>query len=152
MGFFKKEKKFICPMAGKIISITDVPDDVFSNRLLGDGFAIELSSSEVVSPIDGEITTVFPTGHAFGIKSDNIELLIHVGLDTVKLEGKPFDIKVKVGQKVKAGDVITLVDTDYIKVSNTSLVSPVIFTSGEKVEVKNLNSSVNVGDKNIIKF
>lgn len=139
-------------MAGKIISITDVPDDVFSNRLLGDGFAIELSSSEVVSPIDGEITTVFPTGHAFGIKSDNIELLIHVGLDTVKLEGKPFDIKVKVGQKVKAGDVITLVDTDYIKVSNTSLVSPVIFTSGEKVEVKNLNSSVNVGDKNIIKF
>ena len=58
----------------------------------------------------------------------------------------------KVGQKVKAGDVITLVDTDYIKVSNTSLVSPVIFTSGEKVEVKNLNSSVNVGDKNIIKF
>ena len=58
----------------------------------------------------------------------------------------------KVGQKVKAGDVITLVDTDYIKANNTSLVSPVIFTSGEKVEVKNLNSSVNIGDKNIIKF
>lgn len=152
MGFFKKEKKFICPMTGKIISITDVPDDVFSNKLLGDGFAIELSGNEVLSPIDGEITTVFPTGHAFGIKSGDIELLIHVGLDTVKLEGKPFDIKVKVGQKVKAGDIITLVDTDYIKANNTSLVSPVIFTSGEKVEVKNLNSSVNIGDKNIIKF
>lgn len=152
MGFFRKEKKFICPMKGRIISIVDVPDDVFSNRLLGDGFAIELSGNEVVSPIDGEITTVFPTGHALGIKSGDIELLIHVGLDTVKLEGKPFDIKVKVGQKVKAGDVITLVDTDYIKANNTSLVSPVIFTSGENVEVKNLNSSVNVGDKNIIKF
>ncbi|MDU2673097.1 MAG: PTS glucose transporter subunit IIA [Clostridium sp.] len=152
MGFFKREKKFICPMQGKIISITDVPDDVFRNRLLGDGFAIELNGNEVVSPIDGEITTVFPTGHAFGIKAGDMELLIHIGLDTVKLEGKPFDIKVKDGQKVKAGDILTLVDTEYVKANNTSLVSPVIFTSGEKIEVKNLNSYVNVGDKNIIKF
>ena len=81
-----------------------------------------------------------------------MELLIHIGLDTVKLEGKPFDIKVKDGQKVKAGDILTLVDTEYVKANNTSLVSPVIFTSGEKIEVKNLNSYVNVGDKNIIKF
>lgn len=152
MRFFKKKKKFICPMKGKLISITDVPDDVFSNKLLGDGFAIELNGNEVVAPMDGEITSVFPTGHAIGIKSGDVELLLHIGLETVKLEGKPFDVKIKEGQKVKCGDLLTIVDTNLITENDALLVSPVIFTSGNKIEVKKLNSIVNVGDEDIVKF
>ena len=99
------------PLAGKVASITEAPDEIFAQKMMGDGVVIFPTENILAAPIDGEITMIFPTKHALGIKSnDGIEILIHVGLDTVKLEGKPFNLFVTEGQKVKQGDKLMEID------------------------------------------
>lgn len=103
---------------------------------MGEGFAVKLTSGEVVSPFDGEIVMTFPTKHAYGLKSDDgLEVIIHLGMDTVELNGDGFECLVNSGQKVSQGQKIATVDLDFVTSHQKSLVSPVIFTSGEHIEV-----------------
>ncbi|CAM2751748.1 PTS sugar transporter subunit IIA [Erysipelothrix tonsillarum] len=134
-GLFKKNKESYRSFGtGKVLSLTDVPDQVFSTKMMGDGFAIELTDGNVYAPVSGDVTLVFPTGHAFGITDANgVEMLIHLGIDTVELNGKGFKSVVKQGDKVSQGDLLTTIDLDYIKEQGKSVVSPFILTSGQSI-------------------
>ncbi|WP_314039224.1 PTS glucose transporter subunit IIA, partial [Gemella morbillorum] len=90
-------------MKGKVVDITEVPDPVFAQKMMGDGFAIIPEEGKLISPVAGEIIQVFPTKHAFGIKAGEVELLIHVGLETVSMKGEGFDVKVSAGDRVEVG-------------------------------------------------
>lgn len=140
------------PLEGRIISITDVPDDVFSQKYMGDGFAIEPLKGDVVSPVDGVITSFFPTRHAFGITADNgLEVLVHFGMDTVTLNGEGLEAFKNQGDKVKAGELILKADIDKIKDKVPSIITPVVFTNleeGMKISV-NIGENVELGQKNI---
>ena len=144
------DKDFVMPIEGSIIPITEVEDQVFSQKMMGDGFAIVPSKGTVVSPIDGEIMNIFPTKHAIGIKSkQGYEILIHVGLDTVQLNGEGFNVLVQEGEKITKGQELLTFDLDFIKKSATSAVTPVIFTNLTKLNVKK-QGSVRQGDSGIL--
>lgn len=131
-----KNIEFMSPVQGTIMKLTEVEDKVFSEGLMGEGYAVKLDKEDVVAPFDGEIIMTFPSKHAYGIKrSDGVEVLIHLGMDTVELEGKGFECLVKVGDSVKQGDIIAKVDLDYIVKQGKSLVSPIIITSGQHVQL-----------------
>lgn len=118
------------PVKGTIIPLSKVKDDAFAQGTLGKGIAIEPSEGKVVAPFDGTVMTLFPTKHAIGLISDNgMELLIHIGLDTVQLEGKYFDAFVKQGDKVKKGQTLVTFDIDAIKAAGYSLETPVVVTN-----------------------
>lgn len=118
------------PVNGHLIALADVPDDVFSAGMMGDGVAIEPSDGHVVSPIAGTIQAVFPTKHAIGIIGDNNEeILIHMGLDTVSLQGQGFETLVEAGQTVKAGDPLTNMDLTVIKEAGYATVIPILVTN-----------------------
>ena len=105
MFFKKKEVEIVSPVKGKLISIKEVPDVTFSEEMVGKGIAIIPEENEIYSPVEGKITTVFITGHAVGITTkEGIDLLIHIGMDTVNLKGEGFEVKVKDGKHVKPGD------------------------------------------------
>ena len=128
---------FVSPMEGKLIPLEKVEDQVFSQRLMGDGFAIELNGNAVYAPFDGEVVMTYPTGHAYGIKSqDGQEVLIHIGMDTVALQGKGFTPLIKAGDRIKQGDKLVEVDRAYILQQGKSLVSPIIFTNGQEIALK----------------
>lgn len=130
------EFDFVAPMTGRVLDLDDVSDKVFSDRLMGDGFAIELTESEVVSPVDGVVEMTYPSKHAFGIKANSgEEILIHLGMDTVELNGEGFESFVETNDRVKKGQLLCKIDLDYVKDQGKSLVSPVIFTSGEKIKL-----------------
>ena len=129
--------EFVSPVEGKVMELSEVEDKVFSQGIMGNGFAVELTSGTVRAPFSGEVTVVFPTGHAIGMKrADGLEVLIHIGMDTVQLNGKGFSLHVKQGDYVNAGDVLVEVDLDYIKSEGKSLVSPVVFPNGQAVSLK----------------
>jgi PTS system N-acetylglucosamine-specific IIC component len=141
---------FIMPIEGEIIPITEVEDPVFSEKMMGDGFAIVPANGSVVSPVDGEIMSVFPTKHAIGIKSkEGYEILIHVGLETVNLKGKGFTVHVKEGDQILKGTEILTFDLDYIKKSAPSTVTPVIFTNTTNITLKK-KGKVKQGDSGIV--
>jgi sugar PTS system EIIA component len=131
----KKEETIVAPLTGKIVSIEEVPDPTFSQKMMGDGIAIEPSEGVVVSPVDGEIVQFFHTKHAIGIQSESgAEILIHVGLETVNMNGEGFEGHVNVGDKVKAGDKLLTFDLDLIKEKAASTVTPIVITNGDAVE------------------
>lgn len=133
LSIFSKKVKLKSITAGKVISLQEVPDQVFSAGLVGEGFAVDITSGEISSPVDGEIIQVFPTGHALGIRSDSgLEILVHIGIDTVELKGEGFDIRVQKGQKVAAGDTLVIVDIDLIKSKGKSTITPIIFTNKDE--------------------
>ena len=136
--FLKKKKtQIVSPVCGKCIPITEVPDAVFSEKILGDGFAVIPSGDIIVSPADGEIITLADTKHEVGIKTkDDINILLHVGLDTVKLKGTGFHCFVKQGEKVKAGTPLIHVDHAEIEKRNINLTTVVVFTEGYDGAVK----------------
>jgi glucose-specific phosphotransferase system IIA component len=159
MGLFSKlfqsnEKNFVSPMTGKVVAMSDIPDPAFAQKMMGDGCGIELTDGTVVAPFDAKVTAAFPTGHAFGLeaKEDGTEVLIHIGIDTVEMEGEGFSSNIKVGDEVKQGDVLVNVDIDYVKSQGKSLVTPIVFTDGRKVELLQENVAVKAGDENIIKL
>ena len=117
-GFGKKKEKveLKAVVDGIIKDLKNVEDEVFSKGFLGEGLAIVPKSNNFYAPVSGELSSVFPTGHAFGIKTDDgAEVLIHIGIDTVQMNGDGFDLKVEQGQKVKAGDLLVICDIDNIK-------------------------------------
>lgn len=118
------------PVSGEVKALSEVEDEAFSSGALGKGLAIVPKEGKVYSPVDGEITTFFPTGHAIGLLgNDGAEILIHVGMDTVKLDGKGFTPKAAQGAKVKKGDLLLEFDIDYIKTHGYSTVTPMIITN-----------------------
>ncbi|MCK1995113.1 PTS transporter subunit EIIC [Peribacillus muralis] len=121
---------FVLPIQGTVLPIEQVPDQVFAMKMMGDGFAIEPVDGKLVSPIDGEVLNVFPTKHALGLKMNNgLEILIHVGLDTVKLNGEGFTSLVQEGQKITKGTPLLDIDLDFIKRNAPSTVTPIVFTN-----------------------
>jgi sugar PTS system EIIA component len=131
----KKEETLIAPLTGKIVNIEEVPDPTFAQKMMGDGIAIEPTEGVVVSPVDGEIVQFFHTKHAIGIQSEaGAEILIHVGLETVSMNGEGFEGHVNVGDKVKAGDKLLSFDLKLIKEKAASTVTPIVITNGDAVE------------------
>ncbi|MGL5694386.1 MAG: glucose-specific PTS transporter subunit IIBC [Peptostreptococcaceae bacterium] len=115
---------------GEILPLEEVPDDVFSSKLMGDGFAVKSSDGKMYSPVNGTVGVIFPTKHAIIIESEGgKEILIHMGIETVKLEGKGFELFVEVGSKVKAGDKLANMDLEFIEENANSIITPVIFTN-----------------------
>lgn len=131
-GFFKKEEfKIVVPEDGELIPLADVPDDVFSQKVMGDGFAVIPANGRVVAPVSGTAVSVFPTGHAVGIQTkDGIECIVHVGLDTVELNGEGFKPLISQGDKVKAGQPVIEFDKDFIEEKGYNLTTMVVFPSG----------------------
>lgn len=131
----KREEVLTAPLTGKVVNMEEVPDPVFSQRMMGDGVAIIPTQGKVVSPANGEIIQFFPTKHAIGLRSETgLEILIHVGLDTVNMNGEGFEGHVQVGDKVKAGDLLITCDLDLIKEKAKSIITPIVITNGEVVK------------------
>ena len=144
---------FKSPVSGITKNLNEIEDKAFASGAMGEGFAVELTDGKVIAPFYGEVMVCFPTGHAYGLKStDGTEILIHIGMDTVQLDGKGFDVKVEAGQKIKQGDVLVQVDLDYVKSQGKPLTTPIVFTDGSHIELLKKNSNISIGDDNIIKI
>lgn len=137
-GLFKSKKIEIhSPTTGELVDISSVPDEVFSTRMAGDGVAIIPTDDTFCSPIDGTISKIFPTNHAFIIKSGELEVIVHIGIDTVELKGEGFVALKTTGGKVKAGEPIIKADLDLIISSGRSTITPIVVNKTVK--------SVNLG-------
>lgn len=144
---------FKSPVSGITKNLNEIEDKAFASGAMGEGFAVELTDGKVIAPFDGEVMVCFPTGHAYGLKStDGTEILIHISMDTVQLDGKGFDVKVEAGQKIKQGDVLVQVDLDYVKSQGKPLTTPIVFTDGSHIELLKKNSNISIGDDDIIKI
>ncbi len=138
-----KNLSVFSPLNGKIVALGDVPDKVFSDKVLGDGCAIIPSDAKIYSPVDGVVTSIADTSHAYGFLSDSgLDILVHFGLETVALKGKGFTSHVNVGDKVKVGDLIAEVDIDYLNGQGVNLITPVIVCDG----ADNLQMQLSKGD------
>ncbi|BBK28227.1 PTS glucose transporter subunit IIA [Staphylococcus arlettae] len=128
-----KNTEVFAPITGQYIQIEDIPDPVFAQKMMGEGFGVNPSEGEVVSPIEGKVDNVFPTKHAIGLKAENgLELLVHIGLDTVQLDGEGFEVLVDSGDTVNVGDPILRFDIDYIQKNAKSTNSPIIITNSDQ--------------------
>ena len=129
---------------GRLMPITDVKDEVFSQKMLGDGYAIKPTDGKIYSPVAGTVTTVFPTKHAIGITTDNnLEILVHLGIDTVELKGEPFEVAVKQGDTVKQDDYLASMNTELITAENYDDTVIVVYTN---MDVIKSVSDVSAGD------
>lgn len=134
-GFLKKNKRnsslsFVAPVTGKTIDLSDIPDPVFAQKMAGDGLGIDSTGDVIVAPCDGDLTLVFKTKHAFAMTLENdIEILVHIGIETVSLNGEGFEQLVEQGTTVKAGTPIIKIDREFIKSKGLSLVTPVLITN-----------------------
>lgn len=151
----KGDLAFVSPIKGKIMPITEVPDQVFSGKMMGDGFAIEPEDGNIVSPVNGKVLNVFPTKHAIGLEADNgMEILIHIGIDTVGLKGEGFTAKISEGDQVKQGQALMEVDLDYVKANAPSVITPIVFTNLQEGQTVNIKASgqVHHNDPDIIEI
>lgn len=152
----KSLESLISPYNGRIMTINEVPDEVFSSKAMGDGYAVELSDGIITSPIDGTVISIFPTKHAISLVDNHKnEILLHLGLDTVNLNGKGFEIFVEAGTNIKVGQKLATVDLDLLKSKDISAISPVIFTNLDtsEYEVKlNASGTVRSGQQKQIKI
>ncbi|MGG5372492.1 glucose PTS transporter subunit IIA [Enterococcus sp. AZ196] len=147
-------EEFVVPIEGELLSLSQVPDKVFSEEMMGPGFAIDPISGEVVSPVDGKILEVFPTKHAISILSEKgKEVLIHIGIETVGLQGIPFDILIEKDQIIKKGQPLATVDLEYIKEHAASAICSIVFTNSthQKVELKK-RGNVKLREKDFFSF
>ncbi len=164
MSFFKnmfkgnkeevKKEQIAALTNGELVSITEVPDEVFSTKMMGDGFAMKTTDGIIVSPVAGKIGSVFPTKHAITINSvDGREVLIHLGVDTVKLKGEGFESFVEENQDVKVGDKLVKMDVEFIEKNAKSSMPIVIFTNLDGSEsVKIIEGSATAGELNKIEI
>lgn len=130
-----KEETIVAPLSGTVVRLEDVPDPVFAQKMMGDGIAIDPTDGDVVAPVDGEIIQLFPTKHAVGLRSEaGVELLIHVGIDTVSMNGEGFTAYVKAGDRVKRGERLLSVDFSLVREKAKSAVTPIIITNGDAIE------------------
>lgn len=140
-----KEAELYNPVEGEVIPLEEVSDPVFSQKMMGDGFGVEPANGEIYSPIDGKVVSVFPTSHALGLELDNgIEVLVHIGVDTVELEGGPFDIHVSEGDKVTKDSHLATVDLAALEEAEKPDTVMVVFTNMDVVENYDLKSTGNM--------
>ncbi|WP_235973627.1 PTS sugar transporter subunit IIA [Peribacillus faecalis] len=126
----------VAPATGKLVVLEEVPDPVFSQKMMGDGLAFNPIEGEIVAPVDAKVIQVFPTKHAIGLKTENnIEILIHIGLETVSMKGEGFEVFVKEGDRVKKGQKLVTFDLDLIREKAKSTITPIVITNfGDVVE------------------
>ncbi|MEY3091196.1 MAG: hypothetical protein RL113_1512 [Pseudomonadota bacterium] len=138
LGFLKRKIREIkAPVDGQIVDLESVNDEVFSQKMVGDGVAIIPMSDTFCAPIDGVISKIFSTNHAYSIKSPrDLEVMVHIGLETVALQGKGFERLANEGDAVKAGDPVIRVDLDYIRTHAKDIITPIIIT--QESDVKNI--------------
>lgn len=141
----QQELTFLAPLTGTVVPLSEVPDPVFAQKVVGDGVAILPSEGVLLSPIDAKVTHLFPTHHAIGLTSDNgLEILIHIGIDTVKLKGHGFTPFVSVGDQVKAGEKLIQFDTAVLQEAGCPIVTPIVITNGDLVAEKKVVAKANV--------
>lgn len=134
-NLFGKEDgiEIAAPVSGKLVAISEVNDPTFGDEILGKGVAVIPSDNRICAPVEGTVSTVFPTGHAAALTSDSgAEILIHIGLDTVKLNGKHFTIHAKEGDKVKKGDLLLEADIEQIKAEGYDTITPVVICNTDE--------------------
>lgn len=150
----EKEIIISCPVKGKVVPLSEVPDETFSQEMLGKGVAIIPEQNQFYAPASGEVSVVFPTGHAIGLTSeDGTELLIHIGLDTVQLYGEGFHVKVQQGQKIKQGDLLVEVDLDAIKEKGYSVITPILVTNPDQYqEIEKLKMGSSEAKEELLKL
>ena len=143
-GFLKRKIREIkSPVDGQVVALESVDDDVFSQKLVGDGVAIMPMSDVFTAPIDGTITKIFSTNHAYSIKSTkDLEVMVHIGLETVALEGKGFERLANEGDVVKAGDPVIRVDLAYIREHAKDIITPIIIS--DESDVKSIEKRLNI--------
>lgn len=148
-GFLKrKTREIVSPVDGKVVEIESVDDEVFAGKMVGDGVAVIPMSDTFCAPIDGRVSKLFSTNHAYSVKSDkDLEVMVHIGLETVALKGEGFERLVNEGDEVKAGDPVIRVDLPYITEHAKNIVTPVIVTDESDVkEMEKMYKAVKSGD------
>ncbi len=136
---------------GQVVALEQVEDPVFAQKMMGDGFAVEPANGNIVSPVTGTVSSIFPTKHALGLVTDSgLEVLVHIGLDTVSLEGKPFTVHVSEGQKVAAGDLLVTADLDAIRVAGRKTSTVVVFTNGDVLKSVKLEQTGSLAAKTAV--
>lgn len=142
-NLFKKDNKdfkdegivILNPVDGEVVTLDKVPDEVFSQKMLGDGFAVKPSGEKVYAPVAGEVKVLFPTLHAIAIETkEGIEILVHIGIDTVELKGEGFEAHVKIGDQVNAGDLLVSFNKKIIEDGGKDTITPVIITNMDIVK------------------
>lgn len=150
-GDKNKSVELYNPVDGDVIPIEEVSDPVFSQKMMGDGFGVEPTNGDVYSPVSGEVVSVFPTKHAIGLKADNgIEVLVHIGVDTVELEGAPFEIFVTEGDKVTETTQLAKVDLEALKAADKPDTVIIVFTNMDDVDNYSLSITGNAGRGDVI--
>lgn len=163
MGFFDKlfggkkeavakEVKIYAPLSGEIVNIEDVPDVVFSEKIVGDGIAIRPTGGTIVAPVNGTIGKIFETNHAFSIESeDGVELFVHFGIDTVELKGEGFTRLAEENQEVKVGDPIIKFDLELLQSKAKSVLTPVVISNMDEVtNLQKLSGEVVAGESTVL--
>ena len=136
---------------GQVVALEQVKDPVFAQKMMGDGFAVEPANGNIVSPVSGTVSSIFPTKHALGIVTEpGLEVLVHIGLDTVSLEGKPFTVHVVEGQKVAAGDLLVTADLDAIRAAGRETSTVVVFTNGDAIKSVKLEKTGSLAAKTVV--
>lgn len=136
---------------GQVVALEQVKDPVFAQKMMGDGFAVEPANGNIVSPVSGTVSSIFPTKHALGLVTEaGLEVLVHIGLDTVSLEGKPFTVHVAEGQKVAAGDLLVTADLDAIRAADRETSTVVVFTNDEAIKSVKLEQTGSLAAKTAV--
>ena len=136
---------------GQVVALEQVKDPVFAQKMMGDGFAVEPANGNIVSPVSGTVSSIFPTKHALGLVTEaGLEVLVHIGLDTVSLEGKPFTVHVAEGQKVVAGDLLVTADLDAIRAADRETSTVVVFTNAEAIKSVKLEQTGSLAAKTAV--
>ena len=149
--FGKKLDAYYAPMTGKAVAITEVPDPTFAEGMLGNGIAIEPADGKVVAPCDATVDMMFATGHAISLVAETgAEILIHVGLETVGLEGKPFTVHVKDGDKVKKGQLLIEVDLEAIKAAGLPIITPMVICNTDAYPTFNTHVGKDVTNADVV--
>lgn len=143
MGFFDKlfgaknsksvEIEIVAPLSGEIVNIEDVPDVVFSEKIVGDGVAVRPNGNKIVAPADGVIGKIFETNHAFSMETDGVELFVHFGIDTVELKGEGFKRIAQEGQNVKKGDTVIELDLELLESKAKSVLTPIVISNMDEI-------------------
>lgn len=154
-NFLKKNFELTAPIDGKVIDLSEVPDQIFSERMAGDGVAIDTTGDMVLAPANGTVVLILKTDHAFGMVLKNgIEILIHVGIDTVELDGRGLERMIEEGAVVRVGEPIIKLDRNFIEQKGYSLITSIIITNSEIVEDMkcNVGKLVKAGKNQLVKY
>ena len=154
LNFLRKNIEILAPVTGEVMDLAEVSDEVFAKKLAGEGVAIKATGSKILAPVDGKLTLIFPYNHAFVITTDNgVEVLVHIGLDTIQMQGEGFKRIAVEGSYVKAGEPVIMIDRDYLIAKECCLITPVIITNPDRIKELyfNIDKDVIAGEESVIR-